>query len=334
MATRVVVTGGAGFIGSELVAELATRDADVVVIDDLSTGKRENLEGLLGDQVRLVEGDVRDPAIVEHLRGADVVYHLACRGVRHSIHSPAENHDVNALGTLRLLLASREAGVGRFVHVSSSEVYGTAKWVPMTEDHPTFPATIYGGSKLAAEAYARAFHETYRHPTVVVRPFNTYGPRSHHEGDSGEVIPRMIVRCLARRPRVIFGSGTQTRDFTHVRDTARGILLAGFADGVIGETINLGSGAEVAINDLADLVGKVVGGDQPPVVHDAPRPGDVLRLCADISKARSLLGFVPTVTLDQGLASVRDWFRGRPETPAQLLEEETIRNWEAPVARA
>lgn len=331
---RVVVTGGAGFIGSELTRQLAEAGATVMVIDDLSTGKRENLDGLPGGRVRLIEGDVRDPAMVEHLRGAEVVYHLACRGVRHSIHSPAENHDVNALGTLRLLLASREAGVGRFVHVSSSEVYGTAKWVPMTEDHPTFPATIYGGSKLAAEAYARAFHETYRHPTVIVRPFNTYGPRSHHEGDSGEVIPRMIVRCLARRPRVVFGAGTQTRDFTHVRDTARGILLAGSADGVIGETINLGTGVEVAINDVAERVAAVVGGDQPPVVHDAPRPGDVLRLCADIGKARSLLGFAPKVGLDEGLASVRDWFQSRPESPEQLLEEQTTRNWEAPVGRA
>ncbi len=326
---NVVVTGGAGFIGSELVRQLAARGERVVVIDDLSTGRRENLAGLPGDRVRLVEGDIRDVAMAEHLRGAEIVYHLACRGVRHSIHSPGENHEVNALGTLRLLLAAREAKVGRFVHVSSSEVYGTAKWVPMTEDHPTFPHTIYGGSKLAGEAYARAFHATYGQATVVVRPFNTYGPRSHHEGDSGEVIPKMILRCLAGRPRVIFGDGTQTRDFTHVSDSARGILLAGIADGVVGETLNLGTGVEVSINELAERIARVVD-CRPDVVHDAPRPGDVLRLCADMTKARALLGFTPGVTLDEGLATVRDWFRARPESPEELLEEETVRNWEMP----
>ncbi len=327
---KVVVTGGAGFIGSELVRQLVARGASVTVIDDLSTGKRANLEGLPPDRVRLVEADIRDPRTGAHLGGADIVYHLACRGVRHSIHAPGENHEVNALGTLRLLLAAREAGVGRFVHVSSSEVYGTAKWVPMTEDHPTFPHTVYGGSKLAGEAYARAFHATYGTPTVVVRPFNAYGPRSHHEGDSGEVIPRMVLRCLAGRPRVVFGPGTQTRDFTYVSDSARGILLAGLADGVLGETINLGTGVEVTIDDLADRVADVVGCSRSDVVHDAPRPGDVLRLCADAAKARALLGFRPDVTLADGLASVRDWFRSRPEPPEVLLEEELARNWEMP----
>ena len=133
------------------------------------------------------------------LRDAEVVYHLACLGVRHSVHSPVENHDVNATGTLRLLEASRAAGVPKFVYVSSSEVYGTAQWVPMTEDHPTFPCTVYGGSKLAGEAYTRAFHRTYGYPTVVVRPFNTYGPRSHHEGDSGEVIPEVPAAVPGRQ---------------------------------------------------------------------------------------------------------------------------------------
>ena len=189
--------------------QLAATGAPVVVIDNLVNGKRENLAGVSG-RVTLLEEDVRNiGAFATVLREAETVYHLACLGVRHSVHSPLENHDVNAMGTLRLLDTSRAAGVPKFVYVSSSEVYGTARWVPMTEEHPTFPCTIYGGAKLAGEAYTRAFNRTYGFPTVVVRPFNTYGPRSHHEGDSGEVIPKFLLRCLAGKPMVIFGDGTR-----------------------------------------------------------------------------------------------------------------------------
>ena len=158
--TTVVVTGGAGFIGSELVRQLAETESPVVVIDNLINGKRENLADVRG-RVTLLEYDIRDvSAYGPILRDAAVVYHLACLGVRHSVHSPLENHDVNATGTLRLLEASRAAGVPRFVYISSSEVYGTAQRVPMTEDHPTFPCTVYGGSKLAGEAYTRAYYRT------------------------------------------------------------------------------------------------------------------------------------------------------------------------------
>ncbi len=171
-------------------------------------------------------------ALTPHLREARAVYHLACLGVRHSVHSPHENHDVNATATLTLLAAARQADVPRFVYVSSSEVYGGVQSIPIlgdaiSEDHPAFPCTVYGGSKLAGECYARAYFRTYDYPTVVVRPFNTYGPRSHHEGDSGEVIPKFLLRCLAGRPMIVFGDGSQSRDFTFVSDTAAGILLAG-----------------------------------------------------------------------------------------------------------
>src|SRR6185369_328854 len=242
--STAVVTGGAGFIGSELVRQLAARGDRVVAIDNLVNGKRENLADVLSDRVVLLEKDIRDlDAVTPHLRDARVVYHLACLGVRHSVHSPRENHHVNATATLDLLGASRDAGVPRFVYVSSSEVYGTARWAPMTEEHPTCPHTVYGGSKLAGESYTRAYHDTYGYPTVVVRPFNTFGPRSHHEGDSGEVIPKFLLRCLAGRPLIVFGDGTQTRDFQFVSDTARGIILAGEDDRAIGATINLGSGS-------------------------------------------------------------------------------------------
>ncbi len=323
------MTGGAGFIGSELVRQLADHDARVAVIDNLVNGKRENLGGLTGDRVTLLERDVRDvSAYASLLREADLVYHLACLGVRHSVHSPVENHEVNATATLRLLEASRAAGVPKFVYVSSSEVYGTARWAPMSEDHPTFPCTVYGGSKLAGEAYTRAFHRTYGYPTVVVRPFNTYGPRSHHEGDSGEVIPKFLLRCLAGKPMVIFGDGTQTRDFTYVSDSARGIILAGTSPAAIGRTINLGSGHEVTINDLARAVAQIAGRPDAAVVHDDPRPGDVLRLCADTSQARTLLDYDVRVPLAEGLAQLLAWYRAEGTPPEQLLQNEVVRNWD------
>jgi UDP-glucose 4-epimerase len=244
------------------------------------------------------------------------------------VHSPVENHDVNATGTLRLLEASRDAGVPKFVYVSSSEVYGTAQRVPMTEDHPTFPCTVYGGSKLAGEAYTRAFHRTYGYPTVVVRPFNTYGPRSHHEGDSGEVIPKFLLRCLAGRPLIIFGEGSQTRDFTYVSDSARGILLAGTSPAAIGRTMNLGTGFELTINDLAKTIAQITERPDAVIQHDEPRPGDVLRLYADVSQARLLLGYEPRIPLVEGLQHLLAWYRAQAASPEELLRNEVVRNWD------
>jgi UDP-glucose 4-epimerase len=329
MANRrtVLVTGGAGFIGSELVRQLAARGERVLVVDNLVNGKRENLDGLVSSDVRLRVCDVRDAeALSPQLRDVRIVYHLACLGVRHSVHAPHENHEVNATATLRLLSACRTAGVEKFVYVSSSEVYGTAKWAPMTEDHPTFPCTVYGASKLAGECYTRAFYETYGYPTVVVRPFNTYGPRSHHEGDSGEVIPKFLLRSLVGRPMVVFGDGTQTRDFTYVSDTAAGIILAGEHAAAVGRTINIGSGAEVTINALADRIAALVGA-RAVVERIEPRPGDVLRLYADVSAAKSLLGYTSRVPLADGLAQLLAWYREQPTTPEQMLEAEVVRNW-------
>lgn len=333
--TTVLVTGGAGFIGSELVRQLAARGERVLVVDNLVNGTRENIADVLSDRVGLVQADVREvEALRGRLRDVAVVYHLACLGVRHSVHSPLENHEVNATATLRLLAACREEGVPRFVYVSSSEVYGTARWAPMTEEHPTYPCTVYGASKLAGECYARAYFRTYDYPTVVVRPFNTYGPRSHHEGDSGEVIPKFLLRCLAGRPMIVFGDGTQTRDFTYVSDTAAGILLAGASDAAIGETINLGSGSEVTIDDLARTIAAVAGRSDALVEHDDPRPGDVLRLCADMSVARTRLGYAPSVSLADGLQRLLAWYSAQGVSPAQLLEHEVVRNWTtAPAAR-
>ncbi len=329
--SRVLITGGAGFIGSELVRQIVAQSPSrTIVVDNLVNGKRENLTELLAtDQIELVVADIRDQdRMAELMSGVDIVFHLACLGVRHSIHSPIENHEVNATATLQLLMSARAAGVSRFVYVSSSEVYGTARWVPMTEEHPTWPMTVYGSAKLAGECYTRAFFETYGYPTVVVRPFNAYGPRCHHEGDSGEVIPKFLLRSMAGQPLVILGDGTQTRDFTYVSDTATGILMAGLNDAAIGQTINLGSGFEITINDLAKEIAAIVDRSDISVIHDKPRPGDVLRLYAESKKSTELLGFNPQVSLAAGLLELKKWYLSLDLSPEVLLENEFVRNWD------
>jgi len=326
----LLITGGAGFIGSELVRKAVEAGFAVRVVDNLVNGKLENIEEVLSDRVQFIAGDIRDLDLMkEALDGVDRVYHLACLGVRHSIHSPMENHAVNATATLDLLRLSREAGVKRFLYVSSSEIYGTAHQAPITEETPAFPHTVYGSSKLAGDCYTRAFWDTYQFPTTVVRPFNSFGPRCHHEGDSGEVIPKFILRAMAGEPLMIFGDGLQTRDFMFVEETAYWILQAGLNDKLIGQTVNLGSGKEIVINELAQKILELTETPGSVVQHDVPRPGDVLRLWADTSRLSRLLDFESRISLDEGLQRLVAWYKESGNDPTELLKDEVVHNWEA-----
>jgi len=327
---RTLVTGGAGFIGSHLVDALIQEGCFVRVLDNLSNGKLENLSQHNNDPyLEFIEGSVTEPSdATKAVEDIDIIFHLACLGVRHSIKYPFENHRVNAEGTLTILQEARNANIKKFIYCSSSEIYGTAQYVPMPETHPTYPATVYGASKLAGEAYTRAYYDTYGLDVTIIRPFNTYGPRSHHEGDSGEMIPKSIVRALNNEPIYIFGDGSQTRDFTYVEDTAKGFIAAAKSDTIVGQTLNIGSNFEISIRKIADLILKNLKLPSNQINYVQNRPGDVLRLYADSNKFMEITNWKPQVEFENGLKKTIDWFKSRPEGVSELLLQEKAINWE------
>jgi UDP-glucose 4-epimerase len=328
---RVLVTGGAGFIGSNLVDALVARGDTVTVLDDLSTGRQENLAEA-GPGVRFLQGSILDRPLVESLLAdVDTVYHLAVRCLRVCFDRPHLVHEVNATGTLNVLEALRQhnPSLRRFVYVSSSEIYGTSQTDLMSEDHVLEPTTVYGSSKLAGELYTRNYYSTYGLPTTIVRPFNTYGPREHHEGASGEVIPRFLVRILNGQAPVIFGDGSQARDFTYVTETVEGILRVAEAD-LLGQTVNVARGQDVSIRRIAELLLELLDVRSLGIEHAPERPSDVLRHHADVSKLERLTGWRPTIDIEEGLRRYVDWFRRQYDRPEELLDAVPGRNWQVP----
>jgi nucleoside-diphosphate-sugar epimerase len=301
----VLVTGGAGFIGSNLVRSLLEGGKTVRVLDDLSTGRVENLAGVLGD-VELIEADVRDPAAVAKVvTSVEVVHHLAALpSVARSVADPVASHQVNVDGTLNLLLAASEAGVRRLVYASSSSVYGDTPVLPKHEGMPVSPRSPYAAAKLAGEAYCRSFARVYPLETVCLRFFNVFGPRQDPGSQYAAVVPRFATRMLAGRPAEVTGDGRQTRDSTAVH-ACRAAADAG--PDAVGETMNVGCGDRISVLDLVGLINDLLAAPVDPVFRSA-RPGDVRDSQASIAEAERLIGYRPLVSVREGVAVTVRWF--------------------------
>jgi len=310
---RVLVTGGAGFIGSNLVGRLVADGHTVTVLDNLSSGYRINLATF--PAVRLIEGDVRNEADVRTaIGGAEVVFHLAASvGNRRSIDDPVHDAEVNVIGTLRVLEAARRAGIRKIVTSSSAGIFGELKTLPIREDHPIEPDSPYGASKLCCEKECLVYAKLFALEAVCLRYFNVYGPNQRFDA-YGNVIPIFVFQMLRGEPLTIFGDGEQTRDFVNVRDVVQANLRAAHAPGVSG-AFNIGSGTRITINDLVAKL-RTASGLVPLVRHGAPRPGDVRDSLADISAARAAFGFAPSVGLEEGLAEYVAWARDEVTRPS------------------
>lgn len=311
--STVLVTGAGGFIGSHLLEELLKKDCRVKAFVHYNSFNRWGWLDFLAEeqkkQIEIFSGDIRDPnGVREAMKGCEVVFHLAALiGIPYSYHSPDVYVDTNVKGTLNVLQAARDLGVKKILHTSTSEIYGTAQFVPITELHPVNPQSPYAATKSGADFLALTFFRSFNSPVIVVRPFNTYGPRQ----SARAIIPTIITQILAGTDKISLGSLTPTRDLNFVKDTAMGFIKAAESEGALGEVINLGSNAEISIRDLAE---KIAGIMNKTITIESfgerlrPEKSEVERLWADNKKARELIGWSPVYTLDQGLMETIRWF--------------------------
>jgi nucleoside-diphosphate-sugar epimerase len=306
--SHYLVTGGAGFIGSHLAEELTRRGHQVRVLDNLSTGKRRNLDHVAG--VELMEGDLADPeACARAVQGIDYVLHQAAiPSVPRSVKDPVTSNRANIDGSLNILVAARDAGVKRLVYAGSSSAYGDTPTLPKREDMPTRPLSPYALQKLVAEQYCQMFTRLYGLETVTIRYFNVFGPRQDPGSPYSGVISLFSTALLDERQPLIYGDGEQTRDFTYVANVVDGVLRACDAANASGEVINVATGGRISLNQLLQTMNGIVGTNITPK-YDAPRAGDVRDSQADITKARDILGYEPIVGLEEGLRRTMDWCR-------------------------
>jgi UDP-glucose 4-epimerase len=312
--TNYLVTGGAGFIGSNLVAHLLDAGHTVRVLDNFSTGKRENLAAFQ-DRIDLIEGDlVNREDVRKAVQDIEVIlHHAALASVPRSVEDPLDSNEANVTGTLNLLVAARDAGVRRIVYASSSALYGDqAVEKPKAETMAPLPISPYGVAKLAAEYYCQVFYSTYGLETVSLRYFNVFGPRQDPQSMYAAVIPRFITAMLKGDRPVIYGDGEQTRDFTYIGNVIAGNMLAASAPAkrIAGQVMNLAAGGQTSLNTLVSLIREVAGVDVQPI-YDEPRLGDIKHSQADIHKARDLLGYEPAISFLEGLRLTIDWYRNQ-----------------------
>lgn len=311
-AKNVLVTGAAGFIGSHLTEELARRGARVrAFVHYNSAGSWGNLDSdiVRSGAVTVVAGDICDPnSISAAMSDVDIVFHLAALiAIPYSYHAPLSYVRTNIEGTLNVLQAARDAGTGRVIHTSTSEVYGTAQYAPIDENHPLQGQSPYSASKIGADKIAESFQRSFNLPLVTVRPFNTFGPRQSERA----IIPTIISQCLFKK-EILLGSLNPTRDLNFVMNTVEGYLSAAESPEAVGQTFNLGSGTEISIGNLAQMIARLMNCDVN-IRHDEnrlrPDKSEVVRLVADSTKAKKLLGWSPTVSLEEGLMLTINWMR-------------------------
>jgi UDP-glucose 4-epimerase len=306
---RVLVTGGAGFVGCNLVRRLIHEGAEVTVLDDLFTGRRENLPTT---GFEFVEGSVCDRAVVERLVARnELVVHAAARNIVVSTRNPREDYETNIGGTLNVLLAARAAQVGRVVYTSSTSVYGNPRHLPVNEDDHLSLLTPYSVSKLAGENYCMAFYESYGLPTTAVRYSNIFGIGQDPANPYCGVVAKFVESLFAGQPPTIHGDGNQTRDFTYIDDAVEATLLAATSQRSIGEVFNVGTGVETRVNQLAEILIRIVGRDVVPVHTNRRDVDNIRRRVVNIEKARRALRWVPEVTLEEGLRRTVEWQRGK-----------------------
>ena len=304
-----VVTGGAGFIGSHIAEALVSRGDAVRVLDNFATGKAENVAGFRA-HIDLRKVDIAtESALADHLAGADTVFHQAALpSVPRSIADPVASHEANVNATLNLLIASREAGVRRFVYASSSSIYGDSPTLPKNEDMPACPLSPYGGQKYFGEVYTQIFWRSFGLETVALRYFNVFGPRQDASSPYTGVLALFIPAVLEERRPKIYGDGQQSRDFTYVANVVDANLKASIAEGVAGEVFNVACGDRITVNEILAQIKSLTGTEVEPV-YAAPRSGDILHSQADISKAGDLLAWTPSVGFSEGLRRTIDWYR-------------------------
>ncbi len=303
-----LITGGAGFIGSNIAHELVKRGEKVTIIDNFSTGRKINLTGI-EDKIELIDGDIRDFwTVQEAMSGIDYVLHQAALpSVPRSIKNPLTSNSVNIEGTLYLLEAAKLAHVKRFVMASSSSVYGDTPQLPKREDMWTDPLSPYAVTKLANEKYCKVFYSLYGLETVCLRYFNIFGPRQDPQSQYAAVVPRFITAFLSGRQPVVYGDGEQSRDFTYIANAVQANLLACTSDVAPGRYYNIACGGQFTLNTLLDMLREIIGSDIEAKYTD-PQPGDIKHSFADIERARKELDFDPSVDFKEGLKKTAEWF--------------------------